>query len=260
MRYHYDNSAENVRNPNRPPKRVRGGSEANDEMGNLWLQVLPAGEGDQRAILEEAVMRHQLEKYPTDFSANFNLGDLLLAKGDAAGAIPYFDVAAKTEPASPLAATELGVALSMASRQTEARQQFQRALEINPKYTDARFDLASIDAQNGNLEAAASGFRRVLVEKPDHAKARQHLGEVLFLLGDRLEDAGRHNEAAQRYREALKYRPDDAELHTSLGMILARMGQFREAQPEFAAAVRIDPNFQPARRGLEAVQAQLKGR
>jgi Flp pilus assembly protein TadD/mono/diheme cytochrome c family protein len=260
MRYHYDNSAENVRNPNRPPKRVRGGSEANDEMGNLWLQVLPAGEGDQRAILEEAVMRHQLEKYPTDFSANFNLGDLLLAKGDAAGAIPYFDVAAKTEPASPLAATELGVALSMASRQTEARQQFQRALEINPKYTDARFDLASIDAQNGNLEAAASGFRRVLVEKPDHAKARQHLGEVLFLLGDRLEDSGRHNEAARRYREALKYRPDDAELHTSLGMILARMGQFREAQPEFEAAVRIDPNFQPARRGLEAVQAQLKGR
>jgi tetratricopeptide (TPR) repeat protein len=260
MRYHYDNSAENLRNPNRPPKRVRGGSEANDEMGNLWLQVLPAGEGDQRAVLEEALMRHQLEKYPTDFSANFNLGDLLLAKGDAAGAIPYFDVAAKTDLRSPLAATELGVALSMASRQTEARQQFRRALEINPEYTEARFDLASIDAQSGDLEAAATGFQRVLAEKPDHPKARQHLGEVLFLLGDRLEDSGKHNEAAQRYREALKYRPDDAELHTSLGMILARMGQFRAAQPEFEAAVRIDPNFQPARRGLEAVQAQLKGR
>ena len=74
MRYHYDNSADNVRNPNKPPKRVKGGSQANDEMGNLWLQVLPVGEGDQRAVLQEAVMRRLFEKYPEDFTANFNLG------------------------------------------------------------------------------------------------------------------------------------------------------------------------------------------
>jgi len=71
MRYHYDNSAANVRNPNRPPRRVKGGSQANDEMGNLWLQVLPVKAGDQRGILQEAVVHRLLD--PSDFAANFNM-------------------------------------------------------------------------------------------------------------------------------------------------------------------------------------------
>ena len=57
MRYHYDNSADNVRNPNNPPQAVQGGNQATDEMGHLWLQVLPVAEGDHRAELQEAVMR-----------------------------------------------------------------------------------------------------------------------------------------------------------------------------------------------------------
>ena len=64
MRYHYDNSAANARNPNHPPRRVRGGNQATDEMGHLWLQILPRGAGDHRLELQEAVMRHRLEKIP----------------------------------------------------------------------------------------------------------------------------------------------------------------------------------------------------
>src|SRR5205807_3763852 len=33
MRYHYDNSTGNVRNPNSPPREVKGGNQATDEMG-----------------------------------------------------------------------------------------------------------------------------------------------------------------------------------------------------------------------------------
>ncbi len=41
MRYVYDNSEQNVANPNHPPKRVKGGNRSSDEMAHLWLQVLP---------------------------------------------------------------------------------------------------------------------------------------------------------------------------------------------------------------------------
>ena len=41
MRFTYDNSADNIRNPNQPPKRVLAGNRASDEMAHLWLQVLP---------------------------------------------------------------------------------------------------------------------------------------------------------------------------------------------------------------------------
>ena len=126
MRYHYDNSADNVRNPNSPPREVKGGNQATDEMGHLWLQVLPVGGGDQRAALQEGLMRQRLEKYPDDFNANYNLGDALMNQGNAAGAMPYFEAASKANPISVVAATELGVALFAAGKLPEAEEQFKR--------------------------------------------------------------------------------------------------------------------------------------
>ncbi len=84
MRYHYDNSAANPRNPNSPPKRVMAGNQATDEMGHLWLQVLPRGAGDHRRKIQEALMRHRLQKYPDDFSAHMNLGALMLVPAGCA--------------------------------------------------------------------------------------------------------------------------------------------------------------------------------
>lgn len=260
MRFHYDNSAENVRNPNKPPQRVKGGSHANDEMGNLWLQVLPTGDGDQRSVLAEAVVRRLLEKYPEDFTANFNMGDLLLSKGDATGAIPYFEAASKADPRSALAATELGLALATASRLPEAERQFHRALELDPKFTDARYDLASAEAARGAWEAAVNDFKQVLGERPDDPKTGQHLGETLLAWGDQLADSGRHQQAAELYRDAIVYRPSDAELRNNLGVVLARLGRFGEAQSEFQAALRINPNLESAKKALEAIQSQGKAK
>ena len=45
MRYTYDNSADNPRNPHRPPARVVWGQNTSDEMGDLWLQVIPRARG-----------------------------------------------------------------------------------------------------------------------------------------------------------------------------------------------------------------------
>jgi hypothetical protein len=54
MRYRYDNSSDNIANPNNPPQRVTAGNRAVDEMAHLWLQVLPesksAGERDPRMV------------------------------------------------------------------------------------------------------------------------------------------------------------------------------------------------------------------
>jgi len=63
MRYHYDNSAANVRNPHHPPKLVENGNQATEEMGHLWLEVLPHGVKDRRLELQYAVMEHRLEIY-----------------------------------------------------------------------------------------------------------------------------------------------------------------------------------------------------
>ena len=257
MRYHYDNSADNPRNPSHPPQRMTFGNNATNEMGHLWLQVLPVEEGDQRAILQESLMSQRLDKYPADFSANYNIGDLLLTKGDAAGAIPYFERAATVSPSSVVAATEWGIALLTAGRVPEAEEQFKRALVADPQYTNARFGLASVEAGSGRFEAAASDFQAVLKDRPDDAKATQHYGEVLIMWGDELansDDPATLDRAVTHYREALAYRPSDADLHTTLGIVLARSHKFNQAQVQFQVALSIDPNFQPARDALAKLQ------
>jgi len=256
MRYHYDNSTENVRNPSSPPRRIKAGNSATDEMGHLWLQVLPVGQTDQRAPLYEALMRQKLDKYPEDFSANFSLGALFMDHGDAPGAIPYFLSAWKAQPTSALAANELGVAMLTASKPADARQLFDQALKLDPKFTDARFNLASVEASAGEWQTSATDFKQVLAEDPNYPKARQHLGEVLFLWGDDLAGSGHFASAVDRYRESLAIRSDDAELRTSLGMALAKLGRMSEARSEFEAALHIDPRFQPAQQALAAIQGR----
>src|SRR5262249_53880220 len=66
MRFHYDNSPANPRNPSAVPVRVRSGNQATNEMGHFWMQVLPRGSGDGRPVLQEALMRHRIDRYADD--------------------------------------------------------------------------------------------------------------------------------------------------------------------------------------------------
>jgi hypothetical protein len=158
IRYHYDNTDANPRNPNRPPKRVVGGDMSTDEMGHLWLQVLPRG-GDRRRELDEAVTRHRLEKYPNDLPAHLTLGALMLARLSPAEAVPMAQAAIRIAPNNAEARNLLGAALNAAGRTTEAIEQFQVALRLRPDFVNARFNLGSALVNAGRLDEAVRNFR-----------------------------------------------------------------------------------------------------
>ncbi len=50
MRYTYDNSAANERNPNVPPKRVHYGEQTTDEMAFLFMELSPVNRSDAAAL------------------------------------------------------------------------------------------------------------------------------------------------------------------------------------------------------------------
>jgi len=179
MRYHYDNSAANVRNPHQPPERVKGGDRSIDEMAHLWLELLPRGPGDRRRELEEAVMRHRLEKNPKDFAANFNLGAVLLARLNAAGAVSALETAVAAGPARAEARNMLGLALERVGRNAEALAEYQIALKLRPDYVAARFNLANSQLKAGELDEAISNLRQVMAANPDDPLPRRKLEEAL---------------------------------------------------------------------------------
>ncbi|HLK48447.1 MAG TPA: tetratricopeptide repeat protein [Bryobacteraceae bacterium] len=179
MRYHYDNSPANVRNPNQPPRRVRAGNQAGDEMAELWLELLPRGRGDRRRELEEAVIRHRLDRNPKDFTANLNLGAVLLSRLNAADAVGVLKNAVAADPARAEARNMLGLALQFVGRTAEAGAAFESALRLRPDYTAARFNLANAQIKSGRLDQAIENLRKVVAANPEDPLPKKRLEEAL---------------------------------------------------------------------------------
>ncbi|HEY6340462.1 MAG TPA: tetratricopeptide repeat protein [Bryobacteraceae bacterium] len=207
MRFHYDNSAANPRNPNQPPKRVEAGNHATDEMGHLWLQVLPRAPGDHRVELDEALMKHRLEKYPNDFRAHMILGALMLARADAGSASSMAEAAVRIQPEDAEAHNLLGSALQAVGRVPEAIAQFQKAVSLSPDFVNARFNLANALARSARWGEAAAEYDRVLTAFPNDALAKQRYAQMLVAHGDALRKEGKRPEAAREYARALSLDP-----------------------------------------------------
>jgi len=196
MRYVYDNSVKNPRNPANPPVRVQNGNRSTDEMGHLWLQVLPVHaternadghEIDSRMLLERAWMEHRLARDPADSLAAYNLASLDAMSGNPAGAIAiYQKLPAAAEPAdSPNAArtaTSLGAAQQQSGDWQSALASYQHALILDPSYADARYDLATLELHHEQYEAAASDYRALLAKHSDDAAAHGGLAAALAQL------------------------------------------------------------------------------
>lgn len=200
MRFSYDNSAANPRNPNHPPKRVRAGNQSTDEMAHLWLQVLPRGGHDLRLEIQEALMRHRLEKYPDDFAAHFTLGGIRLARLDPSGAAAELEPAVEIEPQDAEARNLLGSAFLGLGRTADAIDQFRVAVRLRPDFQNARYNLARALIKTGRLDEAVDLFRQVVAAYPRDAQARNGLGEVLFR-------QGKFSEALAEFDKALAIDP-----------------------------------------------------
>ncbi len=209
MRYHYDNSAASPRNPNHPPRRVRGGDQSTDEMGHLWLQILPRGAGDQRLKLQEAVMRHHLEKDPGDFVAHMNLGAILLSRLNAQAAVSELQTAVRLEPNRPEACNMLGLGLARMGRNAEAISEFELALRERPDYASARFNLATALAKSGRIDEAVEDLRQLVAANPEETIAKQRLADALTVRGTLLLRDGHRSEALAQFDEALKLDPSN---------------------------------------------------
>jgi len=195
MRWHFDNSAANPRNPHHPPQRVVGGNQSTDEMAHLWFQVLPRGPGDRRPELEEAMVRHRVERDPDDYSAHLWLGALMLSRFDPGDAVEQLEDAVRVEPKQSEGHNWLGIALNGEGRLREAIEQFQAAVAIQPDYANARYRLAKALAKSGQLDDARENFSELIAEVPGDAQVRNDFGELLMQMGKPAEALDQFNKA-----------------------------------------------------------------
>jgi Flp pilus assembly protein TadD/mono/diheme cytochrome c family protein len=213
MRFTYDNSVDNIRNPNQPPKRVVAGNRASDEMAHLWLQVLPkesSDAADPRVAIQEALALHHIQNNSEDFEAHYNLAALFQMKGNISGAVLQFTEAVRVRPQDPTANNALGAVL-----------------------------LAS-----GQVGGAIAHLNVALTWRPDYFDAHYNLGNALAAQGD-------FPGALLHFRAAVRLNPQDANAEANLGSALAETGNLKEARVHFDRALVIDPKNELARENLE---------
>ena len=251
MRWIYDNTAANPANPNHPPKRVTTGDQATDEMAHLWLQLLPRGSGDRRLEIEEAQFRKRVRRDPDDFTAHFNLGGALQAKGNRDLAIREFQEALRIRPRDEVAHNTLGAVLELQNKTGAAEAQFRAALEARPDYPDAHYNLASLLLASDRLDESIPHLREVLRLQPGDIKAKETLAEALNARAHALGKSGRLKEAAADFRELLTLMPNDSDTCTNLGVALAMQGDLTAARDLFERAIVLNPANEVARKNLE---------
>src|SRR5262249_8443731 len=147
MRYVYDNSAANRRNPQVPPQRVHWGQNSSDEMGDLWIQVVPRSPGDHERLTREfrqKVFREDILGYesvlrvtPDDVGLHDDVALLYMAVGRTSEAIAHFSESIRLAPDTAATHFNLGTALAAAGRIDEAIARYRHALELRPDYAHA---------------------------------------------------------------------------------------------------------------------------
>jgi len=237
MRWTYDNSTDNPRNPNRPPRRVTFGQRTSDEMSELWFQVVPHNHRERATFvdtLRAAVRLENLKGYEVMLQAtpdNASLHDdaalLYVEAGDLQQAIRHFAESVRLQPESAAAHYNLGTALLGLGKRDEARHDFELALQLDPDYANAYRSLGIMLEADGRLGEAIASYREAVQRAPNDAVSHHRLGMALHLLGH-------FDEGVVQYRGALRINPDDVDTNLDLAWALATASQPAQRQPEEA--------------------------
>lgn len=142
-----------------------------------------------------------------------------------------------------------------------ARLCFERALLLNPDYTEAALTLSIVCNELG----AYSDAREVVGTISERARHGHRIdpyarGKVANLHGEvarAYEELGMWPEAIDEYRRGLALCPDYSDLRTRLAMCLRSDGEVDEARKELEIAVTINPRFVPARVALGVMYMAL---
>jgi tetratricopeptide (TPR) repeat protein len=253
MRFTYDNTAGNVRNPHDPPRRVVFGPKTEDEMGDLWIQVVPRNSADlgilEREFLskERQANRDCYEKMladdPDDVTVRYELGEMLQQQGNLTEAIPHFERVLELDPDHVPANAALGRARHAEGRTDLAIEHFQRALRQMPELAELHFNLGQSYRVEGRFEQAIDEYRTALELEPG-------LAAVHFSLGEIYRAQGNQDAAAESYAAAIEADPGYAQAYNNLGSIAGSRGDIETATELFRRAVEIDPGYAQAHNNL----------
>jgi protein O-GlcNAc transferase len=193
---------------------------------NLILALVRAGRGGE-AVARATVLAAEAHDDP---GRVFTLA-LAQSEQDVEAAIKTFRRVLQLAPRHTLARYNLALALKRTDRLQEAVDELQRAIEIEAR-AEAYYTLGVIYWHQADLDRAIDALRSALTIEARYAEAHYTLGAVLHARRD-------WTGAAASLRRALALRPDLPGAHYTLARVLQSIGDETAARTHFAEAERL---------------------
>jgi tetratricopeptide (TPR) repeat protein len=195
-------------------------------INNLTLALVQSGKGPEAV----ARARELVAAAPADPERHYTLG-LALSEQDVSDAITSFRRVLELAPRHTLARYNLALVLKRTDRLAEAERELLRILEIESR-PEAHYMLGVIYWHEGRLDRASSALRSAVAADPRHADAYIALGAI----AKAQRDSAR---AADALRRAVEIRPDLPGAHYTLAQVLESAGETSAAGVHFDAAARL---------------------
>lgn len=210
VRVTFDNSEQNSRIA-RPLRRATFGQRAQDEMGDVWLQVLARNADDRKTLTEEIGLKMLLE--------------------DTAGD----ETVVASRPADAWARQDLAACYEALGRREDALRQLRAAVALAPDSADGFYQLGTTLLKMRDGVAAAASLRRAIELKPQWSEAWNNLGVALLLQSD-LSGAIRH------FKAAAQLDPTNADALFNQGRVLAAQDEWKASLDAFRGALQLSPS------------------
>lgn len=219
---------------------VTGGDSFSEKLlGNYYLVNY---ELDQA----ERYLKSSLEKQPDDPATHLFMGTYLRKKERYADAAAFFMETLALDPGNLEAHYNIAFCAIKLNNYKMALDHAQRALDIDPRYSDALLIFGQVQTKTGRFDEAVATLERANEMDP---------GSADFYLAETAEARGDYPEAERRYKMALSLTPGDVGSNFNYGLLLVRLGRAAEARERFGEVLRASPAHPQAHLQLGLISA-----
>ncbi len=178
-----------------------------------------------------------LELAPELYDARVKLGNALARGGRLEDAITAYGEVASHQPDNTTVLLKRASALMELGRDSEARTDLEKLLELDPATGEVHVRLATILEKSGDAAAAVDRYRAAA----ELDLSAQERSRVHYRLASLLRQRGDLEAAVEQYRKALDTEPELIPALGGLAGLLAQSGRMGEAATYYGTLVKLEP-------------------